>query len=219
MSKLRRSKLSRALGLAGFLVAACGGRVEPARFETAGAFDDDAPRRAPGVSSDHAPALPSSQPSTDPGSGVVVLRAPIDPAGARAVVRSFFRVVLAEEPEELSRYILSRAQVQTGSMGRRQLALGFWTQRLARLDYSALGGQRVYRESEIETYRGQDLQALDPPRRFPIAVPTDAVLVRVPISTQRVGRTRLFGDQILFLLSLRDGEYKIAEMVEDFQLP
>jgi hypothetical protein len=47
----------------------------------------------------------------------------------------------------------------------------------------------------------------------------DDVLVRVVIATPRVGRTRLFGDEITFLLRPSGGAYKIIEMVEDFQLP
>jgi len=45
------------------------------------------------------------------------------------------------------------------------------------------------------------------------------VVVRVPISMARAGRVQLFGNEIWFLLRPEDGVYRIAELVEDFQLP
>jgi len=44
-------------------------------------------------------------------------------------------------------------------------------------------------------------------------------VVRVPLHSPQNDKTRLFGDEIVFLLSRTDSGLRIAEMVEDFQLP
>ncbi len=207
----------RPLLLTALLACACGSGTRPLSFPAAAATDD-APRRAPGVAIDPAPGLPPARASGNPEQGVVVLQTPPDVARARATVQEFFRAVVDEDPDTLDSLLDARAWVQTGSQGR-QLARSFWRLRLSRLDYGALAGQLVYRPSEVETYRANDGSRLRPARQLPIVPSGDDVLVRVVVANPHSGKTRLFGDEIVFLLHPDASAYRITEMAEDFQLP
>ncbi|MEZ4371650.1 MAG: hypothetical protein R3B07_12530 [Polyangiaceae bacterium] len=44
-------------------------------------------------------------------------------------------------------------------------------------------------------------------------------MVKVKLAITRSGRTRIFADEIHFLLRPSSDGYKISEVVEDFQLP
>lgn len=162
--------------------------------------------------------MPPATSAGNPAQGLVVLSTPSNPAAARETVREFFRAVVDESPDKLTRLIDSHAYIQTGSGHGRTRARSYWLQRLSRLDYGALSGQLVYRPSEVETYRGVDVERLRSTRHFPVSVGGDDVLIRVPIAVPRVGNTRLFGDEILFVLHPHERGYTITEMVEDFQL-
>ncbi len=202
--------------VAAVFLSACG-RTRPARFSTTGDLPD-APRQAPGVAFDPAPTIPHAVSSGDPAQGLVVLRTPANPAAARDTVREFFSAVVEEAPDKLDRLIDPNAYVDTGSGHGRQRALYYWRQRLARLDYGALSGQLVYRSSEVETYRAVDVERLRSTRQFPVSIDNDDILIRVPIAVPRIGNTRLFGDEITFVLHPHAQGYVISEMVEDFQL-
>jgi hypothetical protein len=71
----------------------------------------------------------------------------------------------------------------------------------------------------METYRAEDLGRMRPPRSLNVGVQGQDVVVRVPIVSPRAGKTRLFGDEILFVLRPDQGRYSIIEMSEDFQIP
>lgn len=206
----------RAVVLLSLLVSACGG-TRPLRFPTAGQ-ESDAPRQAPGVAFDPAPEIPPAASAGNPAQGLVVLRTPANPAAAREAVREFFRAVVDEAPDKLDDLIDAQAYIRTGSGHGRVRARSYWQQRLSRLDYGALSGQLVYRPSEVETYRAADVARLRSTRQFPVSPGNDDILIRVPIAVPRVGNTRLFGDEILFVLHPRAHGYVISEMVEDFQL-
>jgi hypothetical protein len=47
----------------------------------------------------------------------------------------------------------------------------------------------------------------------------DEVAVRVPIRLSWAGRTRLFGDELLFRLQPSGSSFEIAQISEDFRLP
>lgn len=214
----RYRSLNRLLArLAGVLVVGCAGSQSP-RFETVSSFDEGAQRHAAGVSVDPVSELPPSQDKATTNSGVVVLSTPADPAQGREAVRRFFRAVVAESSEDLEAELGDHAQIQLGS-GARLPVGAFWRQRFASLDYATLAGSPLFRDRDIETYRGSDLKQLGGRRRFPIAVPEDAVLVKVKLAITRSGRTRIFADEIYFLLRPGADGYKISEVVEDFQLP
>lgn len=217
-SNARRPRAGRlaALLIAAAALSACGA-TRPIRFPTAGQLPD-APRQAPGVAFDPAPTIPGAVSAGDPAQGLVVLRTPANPAAARDTVREFFQAVVDEAPDKLDELIDPSAYVETGSGQGRQRALSFWRQRLARLDYGALAGKLVYHPSEVETYRAVDVERLRSTRHFAVSVGDDDILIRVPIAVPRIGNTRLFGDEITFVLHPHAQGYTISEMVEDFQL-
>jgi hypothetical protein len=198
------------------LVTACASQVVPARFAaTTEAHEGE--RHAPGVAVDPAPQLPEARPEADSSGGVVVLRAPADPEVARDVVRAFFRAVLDESREALDRVLDAGAFVR--SSYNRELATTAWSNRFDALDYLALAGQRLFREADLETFRGDELDLLPPARRPPVYAQPNEMVARVRLSAPRSSRTRLFGDEILFLLTPTGKGYRIRELVEEFQLP
>jgi hypothetical protein len=204
--------------LCGFLLCGCAGSARPLRIETAGELPDE-PRRAPGVAVDPAPELPAAAWSASAEQGLVVLKAPVPTDAAREVVREFFRAAVDESPERIEQLIADPAFVQSGAQASRQSLRTFWRARLVRLDYGSLAGQLVYRENDLEIYRAEDAARLSGVRALPFNVSGEDVLVRVPVILPKVGRTKLFGDEILFLLRPQADSYKIKEVVEDFQLP
>ncbi|MBK7586572.1 MAG: hypothetical protein IPI67_41090 [Myxococcales bacterium] len=180
---------------------------------------DSAPRRAPGVAVDPASELPAPASTAHSEQGVVVLKTPADPAAARELVRSFFRAVSHASLPELEPLLSDDAWLSAGPMTGRQKARQYWQLRLSRLDYGSLAAGSVYRDSEIETYRAVDLGSLRPPRALGVVAQPDDVVVRVPIANPRGGKTRLFGDEIVFVLRPAGGNYRIVDMAEDFSLP
>jgi hypothetical protein len=177
-------------------------------FASSSTLPEDEPRRPAGVAVDPAPELPKPAPAASAEAGLVVLKTPLDTQAARQVVKDFFRAAVEQDADR-----------QAGASMGRQQAQPFWRLRLSRLDYGALAGQVVFRDAELEVYRSEDLARLRPARTLAMAVQGDDVLVRVPIATPRVGRTRLFGDEVTFLLRPNGATFKIVEMAEDFQLP
>lgn len=197
--------------------AGCGGGKSP-RFASVSAFPEE-PRRAPGVAVDPNLEPPPAGVDATTSEGLVVLKEPADPEAARDIVREFFRAVASASFEKVEPLIGEESWLQAGAMMGRQRARDFWRQRMSRLDYAALGGAPIYRDSEMETYRAQDLGRMRPPRSLNVGVQGQDVVVRVPIVSPRAGKTRLFGDEILFVLRPDQGRYSIIEMSEDFQLP
>jgi hypothetical protein len=163
--------------------------------------------------------LPAPVAQGDTQEGLVVLSAPPDTASARELVRSFFKAVSQGSYSELEPILTDDTWIQGGPMVGRQKARPFWQLRISRLDYASLAGSSVYRESELETYRSSDIPKLRPPRVLGVNAQPNDVIVRVPIATPRSGKTRLFGDEILFLLRAQGERYSIVEIAEDFTLP
>jgi hypothetical protein len=177
------------------------------------------PRRAPGVAVDPVAELPAAGDSAGAQRGLVVLNTPRDVEAARAIVRRFFEAIVAGSAQGLDPLVSELAWVQLGPQGGRQRAREFWRSRLDQIDYQALAGEPLYRESELETYRPEDLARLDASRHPPVEVQAGDVVVRARIATARLGRTRYFGDDIVFLLRPRGDNFEIVEMIEDFRLP
>jgi hypothetical protein len=188
-------------------------------FDSASSLPEDEPRRPAAVAVDPAPALPPPAPSASVEAGLVVLKTPQDTQAARQIVKDFFRAAVEQDADRLDKLLDEQAYVQAGASMGRQQAQSFWRLRLSRLDYGALAGQVVFRDAELEVYKSEDLARLKPPRALAMSVQGDDVLVRVPIATSRVGRTRLFGDEVTFLLRPSGSSFKIVEMAEEFQLP
>jgi hypothetical protein len=192
-------------------------RRPPLVFETAQELDAGA-AHAPGVAVDPPTELPLPAPSASSSQGLTVLSAPSDIAAARAVVRSFFDAVVSESVDRIDALVDDAAWIVTGSSGR-QKARAFWRARLSALYYRALGGQVVYRESDLETYEADEVAELTGKRSLGLTPHGDDVLVRVAIVTPTAGPTRFFADEMLIVLSPRGSGFVIAEIAEDFRLP
>jgi hypothetical protein len=192
-------------------------RRPPLVFETAHELDAGT-AHAPGVAVDPPTELPLPASSASSNRGLTVLSAPSDVAAARAVVRAFFDAVVTESADRIDALIDDAAWILTGSSGR-QKARAFWHARLGALDYRALGGQVVYRDSDLQTYEADEVGPLTGRRSLGLTPRGDDVLVRVAIVTPTAGPTRFFADEMLIVLSPRGSGFVIAEIAEDFRLP
>ncbi len=197
------------------LVCSCAARTPT--FATTSAAAPAEQRRAPGVPESRAVELPALARRADSSDELVRLRSPTSTEVAREVVRSFLRAAVNETPERLELLLTPRSFIDTAAG--RQPARSFWRSRLAAFDYTELRGQLLFRESDLETFRSDDLARLPAGRRIPLELGADEVAVRVPIRVSWAGRTRLFGDEIVFKLEPSAGKFAIAEMSEDFRLP
>lgn len=197
-------------------IAACAG--SSANFGTVTELPDE-PRRAPGVAIDPTFPLPAPSASGTTHERLVVLRAPPDARLPQQVVQSFFRAVVHEDEAELRAVLAEDAQIELGSQGSWQSARTLWQTRFARLDYDSLSGQAVVRPGALEIYTADTAQRLASKRALPLSVQLDEVLIRAPIAQTHIAKTRLFGDEIVFLLTPRAKTYKVSRMVEDFALP
>jgi hypothetical protein len=153
------------------------------------------------------------------GDEVAVLQTPTDTALGLEIVRRFFRAVVEESPGDLDSVLADDARA---SLNGNDLlpASSSWRARLARLDYQSLDNHVIYRPSEIETYR--QVGAAPPLRHagpLPRTITGNQLLLRVPIVAPRSGPTRLFGDEMWFLLKPGPNGYRIAELIENFNLP
>ena len=174
-------------------------------------------RRAPGVTESRSFTAPDPVRQGDSRNPLLLLRAPAAAELARDTVRDFLRAAVNEAPERLELLLARDAFVDTGAG--RQPARAFWQTRMAQLDYTELRGQLLFRDSDVETFRAEDLNRLPAGRRIPLELHTDEVAVRVPIRVSWAGRTRLFGDELLFRLQPAGARFEIAEISEDFRLP
>jgi hypothetical protein len=214
---IRFSSPFEALLLATLVPLGCN-RTHALKFDTA-PLASESPRQAPGIAVDPAPALPSPQRQTTLDSGLVVLQAPASSEGDEAVVQRFFEAVTDRDAEKLAKLLDSDAKTKTSAKATEMDALDFWKSRLARLDYSKLAGQSVYRRHSVEIYRTEDIRQLGAERSLPVEVRPQQVAVRVPLHSPQSDKVRLFGNEIVFLLTPTEHGLRIAEIVEDFQLP
>ena len=198
-------------------VAACQ-RTHNLTFETA-PLGSAPPRRAPAVAVDPAPALPAPSAHAPAADALVVLAAPSSEYPDQRIVEEFFGAVAARDAERLEQLFQPGAKTRTSAQATEIDAVDFWKSRLSRLDYSKLTGQSIYRRHAVEVYRAEDLQRLGNDRSVPLDVADDQLVVRVPLHTPQSDKTRLFGDEIVFLLTETQSGLRIAEIVEDFQLP
>jgi hypothetical protein len=197
------------------LCASCAARTP--QFVTSPGSDPNAERRAPGVAEPRLQVLPEPARSGDTQGQLLLLRAPAAPELARQAVRSFLRAAVNETPERMDELLAPQAFIDTS--GGRQPARSFWRSRMTQLDYTELKGQLLFRESDLETFRAEDLARLPAARRIPLELGEDEVAVRVPIRVSWAGRTRLFGDELVFRLQPAGARFEIAEISEDFRLP
>jgi hypothetical protein len=180
-------------------------------------IDPKAKPRPPGIAVDPVFVLPSATTAASTERGVMVLLTPADTVGARQLVRHFFESVVRENYADLVSLFADQAVVVTDKAGKRVPAAGFWQHRLARLDYASLRGLVVYQDGQLETYRSEDVPRLGRARQ--LAVRNADLMVRVPVQTPRVGRVRLLGEEIWFVLRPGPNGYRIAQMQEDYEIP
>jgi hypothetical protein len=207
-------------------LAACGPATAPV-FPTASELPDkDRQPDAVAVDLPSQPPPAGAQARSD--AQVVALRSPLGVAAAHDTVRAFFRAVIREDVGALSALLVPTAQVvdvdpaaggSAVSSPRARGARSWWNQRFRKHDYPDLGTRVVYRESDIETYRFDDL----PTRPISSAslgltrideMQRQDLLLRVPIVTTSVRSQRLLGSELYFWLR-RDGDrfvvYRIGE--------
>ncbi|HEX3850990.1 MAG TPA: hypothetical protein VHW01_08490 [Polyangiaceae bacterium] len=148
---------------------------------------------------------------------LLLLRTPASSELARDTVRDFLRAAVNEAPERMEPLLTREAFVDTGAG--RQPARSFWLTRMAQLDYTELKGQLLFRDTDLQTFRAEDVARLPAGRRISLELAADELAVRVPIRVSWAGRTRLFGDELLFRLQPAGARFEIAEIAEDFRLP
>ena len=202
------------VSLAAMVLLACQGGA--ARFPTSEPLvRHPSVRRAPAVVAASVPRLPSPARQASSEQGLVVLAAPVPMDRARETVARFFRAVTEESPEALDAVLAEQALLETSS-GRHPARMAFRT-RFAQLDYGVLRQAPLYREGDLETYRGSDAADLQSIRRMPEGLEPDEVYVRVRLGVAHGGKTRLFADEIGFLLRPHGETFEIARISEDFQ--
>lgn len=216
----RSRKPTHALLLA--LALAAGGCGTVGAFPTAN--EPEITRRRPdGVAIDPTSSPPAPRDRAEASDGLVTLRTPLGTDRAIVTVDELFRKVVLEDGEGIEAIFTRDAQVgaatPSGGSGPGARAIDWWQQRFRRLDYSKLAGETLFREADLEIFRGGDApEALPNPAIRLEALADDDVVVRVPILTARLGAERFFGDELLLWLR-RDGDrYRIYRMLEDFQL-
>lgn len=203
---------------AGVLIAIAVGSCAPraARFATSEAWESDAPRRAPGVAIDPELELPEAAPRGSSESTLMVLSAPRDLKQATEMVAAYFRAITLESSEALELVLSSEALLESSSG--RSPARAAWRSRFAQFDYQSLRSASLYRDADLETYRGSDQPELALQRHLP-EMRDDEVFVRVRLDVTEVQKTRLFADEIGFLIRPRGDGYQIVKISEDFTLP
>lgn len=208
----------RGWGLA-LILAACGGEV-PARFETAASLPDG-PRRAGGVAVDRVSEPPASRDEAPSDEGVVTLRAPLGLDVAHAVVRRFFEAVIDEDAAALAQIVRGGAMLhdtRTTGQARTQGLVPLWRLRFSKHDYGQLATRTLFLESEVMSYRVDELDALPlevQPLVRDVAYEPTVVILRVPILTATVKNDRLFGDEIYFWLRRLGDAYEIFQVAEE----
>ena len=205
------------LAYCAIICGACS-RTHHLSFETAN-LGSESPRRAPAVAVDPAPALPAAQHRATADRGLVVLEAPASQRADQSVIQRFFEAVEERDADKLESLFQSGAKAKTSATAAEMDAVDFWKSRLSRLDYSKLAEKSIYRRHAVEIYTAQDLRLLGTDRQLPVEVVGEQIAVRVPLLPSEADKNRLFGDEIVFLLTPSEGGLRISEMIEDFQLP
>ena len=216
--------LSSVIGPLVIAAATCGCGAQPDNAFVTAAELPEQRRRPDGVAVDPRSTPPQAKDVATTSDGLVTLRTPVGVDAAFSTVQTFFQAIVAEDPDLLGT-VLTRDALNTnpalaggGSMGSPSASL-FWAHRFRRLDYTKLAGETMYHESDLDVYRAGDELTLSPhPSVRTDALGAGDVVIRVPITTARVGTERLLGDEILIWLRRTGSEYKIYRLLEDFQV-
>jgi hypothetical protein len=209
------------------IVLFCAGcaTTEPALFATASELPTKH-RHPDGVALDLASAPPPTRERAASDEGLCTLRTPLGVDVAVGTVALLFQRILREDTDGLDQVftrdavaVLAQGATMGGGMSQTPSYSLWWGNRFHKLDYTKLAGETIYRESELEVYRSEDLKTAAAPSSLRIdGMGETDVVIRVPIATARIGQDRLFGDELVLWLR-REGEtYKIYRSLEDFQL-
>ena len=204
--------------LLALLIAGCATNQSGLRFETASELAVDERRRPTGVAVDPASEVPEPMPQGKADDALLVLRPPADLSAAYSVVRAFFAAVVKEDIAELERLLTDNASLDLDTQTGKRRASALWRSRLAQLDYDRLPAQELYRESEVEAYRKSDFEELETRSRPRVELGDEDVVLKVPLLVTKLDKVRVFGDEIVFVLTPLGRSFKIAEMIEPFQL-
>jgi hypothetical protein len=147
----------------------------------------------------------------------LVLAAPRRLAAARGTVDRFFRALLAESANEIDALLTEQAQLDSATG--RQPARGALRSRFLQLDYTALRGVPLYRESDVEVYRRKDGETLQAERALPSDLAADQLFVRVRLNVSHAGKSRIFADEMGFFLKPEGDGYRIVSIREDSAIP
>ncbi len=199
--------LARALVAAGALVGVgCSG----APLRTRGTPPGDG--AVPVVPTDPTTALPRPSDVARSSDTAATLRPPVSDEVALALVARLFRAFHARSAQQLEPDVDDYVVDVTpeGGAGGRPRASWIWElqSRLHTGAFDALDVDQMYRPSDVEIYRVEDLGLPGRPTR-PATMGADETLVRVPIATPRVGADVLFGEEILLLLRRDGARFKI----------
>jgi len=203
---------SLALGVVALALGAC---AHAAPFETATSLPE--PGRPAGATTDLALELPAPSRSGQTNAGVVVLFSPLDADLGLAVVEEFFRAVTDESLEALIPLFDDEAMIQVNAQ--RQAALAHFRGRFDMLDYSALGGEALYRPEDVSIYGPDGAESQKDSRPAPFEPRTGELAIRVVVARGAPGRKRLFGDELAFRLRAVASGYVISEIVESVRQP
>lgn len=201
-----------ALGVMALSLSSC---ARSATFETATSLPE--PGRPAGATTDLALELPPPARTGQTNSGVVVLFSPLDQDLGLAVVEEFFRAVADESLEALVPLFDDEAVVQVNAQ--RQAALAHFRSRFDMLDYSALGGEALYRPEDVSIYGPAGAESQKDNRPAPFEPRTGELAIRVVVARGAPGRKRLFGDELVFRLRAVASGYVISEIVETVRQP
>lgn len=215
MSAGVRSALGRALRLSSLAFVACS--PPAARFPTSEPNAEPLPRLAPGVAVDPISRLPPASARGASDGELLVLAAPRRLAAARDTVDRFFRALVAESPADVDALLTEQAQLD--STTGRQPARTALRSRFLSLDYTALRGVPLYRESDVEVYRRKDSESLQAERSLPSDLGPDQLFVRVRLSVSHAGKSRLLADEMGFFLRPERESYRIVSIREDTPVP
>ncbi|HET9933573.1 MAG TPA: hypothetical protein VFQ35_22865 [Polyangiaceae bacterium] len=206
---------ARRLAAAALLASACGGGS--ARFPTTDPNEEPPRRRPPGIAVDPVSRLPEVKGRSDSRASLVVLGAPRSATLARGIVARYFRALVGESPEALDPLLSEQAFIDTS--GSRQPARGALRSRFLQLDYTALRGVPLYRDADLEIYRAEDAEALRAARSLPTDIGKDQLFVRVRLNVSHAGKTRVFANEMGFLLRPEQEDFRIVSIREDTPVP
>jgi hypothetical protein len=199
-------------------LAACAAHGTGASFATASSLPEE-PRRPDGVVVEPSAELPAPSETQPTDRALVSLRAPLPDRAALRLVASFFRATVTENLDALADLVTVDATAPSKTGGTQSL-VDVWRARSRQLHYQPLAGDLLYQESDVELYRYADLDIplAGRPTRPAVMAPGDELL-RVPMRVVQSATERLYGSELVFILRPVRGQYRIRQILEDFQLP